>query len=65
MFCFLDTCSSSAVPTAFQWSGILRLVTSYQRFEESCWVVQDGSPIPQEKLLFIMNIVHGGQNAKL
>jgi hypothetical protein len=64
MFCFLDTCSSSAVPAAFQWPGIL-LVTSYQHSEESCWVVQDGSPIPPEKLLFIMNILHCGQNAKV
>jgi hypothetical protein len=56
--------SSSAVPTAFQWSCILRRVTSFRRFEEA-WVVQDGSPILQGKFVFIVNIVHCGQNAKL
>ena len=62
---FLDTRSSSAVPTAFQWSCILRRVTSFRPFEEVCFVVQDGSPILQGKFVFIVNIVHCGQNAKL
>ena len=65
MFCFLDTRSSSAVPTAFQWSCISRRVTSFRRFEEASCVVQDGSPILQERFVFIVNTVHCGQNAKL
>ena len=65
MFCFLDTRSSSAVPTAFQWSCISRRVTSFRSFEEASYVVQDGSPILQGKFVFIVIIVHCGQNAKL
>ena len=65
MFCFLDTRSSSAVTTAFQWTCISRPVTSFRRFEEASWVVQDGSPILEERFVFIVNIVHCGQNSKL
>ena len=60
MYCFLDTRSSSAVPTAFQWSCILRSVTSFRRFEDACFVVQDGSPILQGKFEFIVKIVQSG-----
>jgi len=65
MFYSLYNRSSSAVPTAFQWSCILRRVTSFRHFEDACFVVQDGSPIIQGKFVFIVNIVHCGLNAKL